>query len=348
MALRDKVLNVLEEKKGEPVSGESLAELLGVSRTAVWKAVTSLKKEGYPIDAKTNKGYSLSSESDKLSEVAIRACLSKLSPYEKYLKEESDNNLLNSIDCIGNIIILDTVDSTNNEAKRLVASAASLEDIPFGTVIIAENQSAGKGRRGRSFYSPVANSVYMSFILKPTATIENSLLITIAAGVAVCRAIEATCDDTQRPEIKWVNDIFVNKKKICGILTEAISDIESGEIESLVLGIGVNINIPEEDFPKELRDIAGSVKIAPGKRNQFAATLSSEVFSIYYAMAEGKEIIPEYRARSMMEGREIIVVKGKNEEKATALSVSDNGGLSVEYPDGRREILRSGEVSIKI
>ena len=339
MAIKDKVLIVLEEKRGDAVSGEALADLLGVSRTAVWKAVTSLKNEGYPIDAQTNKGYSLSSESNKLSKVAIKTCLSKLIEKERKSCSEKSNE---------NIIILDTIDSTNNEAKRLIAAASSFEDIPFGTVIIAENQTAGKGRRGRSFFSPTANSVYMSFILKPISTIENSLLITIAAGVAVCRAVEAICDETQRPEIKWVNDIFINKRKICGILTEAVSDIESGQIESLVLGIGVNIDIPNEDFPEEIRDIAGSVMLAPGERNRFAATLSNEVFKIYNSMAKGKDIMPEYRTRSMMEGKEIQIIKGNKKIKATALEISDNGGLLVEYKDGSRETLRSGEVSIKI
>lgn len=328
MSLKDKVLTELEKKRGEPVSGETLANQLSVSRTAIWKAITSLKNEGYIIEAGTNKGYSLSNESDKLSDIAIKAHFS--------VTDDKDNTIL----------IFDTIDSTNNEAKRLIASAATVDEIPFGTVILAEQQTAGKGRRGRSFYSPSSKSIYASFILKPTSTIENSLLITIAAAVAVCRTVEKICEKELYPKIKWVNDVFVNNKKICGILTEAISDIETGEIESLVLGIGVNLNIPDNDFPVDIRDKAGSVNIAPGERNRFAATLANEVFNIYNSMAKGESIISEYRNRSMMENKEIVIIKGNSEEKATARSILDNGSLLVEYPDGRKETLNSGEVSI--
>jgi BirA family biotin operon repressor/biotin-[acetyl-CoA-carboxylase] ligase len=345
MSVKSEVVKILEGNRGAPVSGETLAARLGVSRTAVWKAVGALKDEGYPIDGAPKRGYVLSDSSSVLSREAVLAGITALNP--------------DAGDSVTDISVLRSIDSTNAEAKRRVAEAAELRDIPYGSVIVADKQTAGRGRRGRSFFSPAADSVYMSFVLKPAGVIENSFLITIMAAVAVCRAVERMTDASgnintdgtatqQNPGIKWVNDIFINNRKICGILTEAVSDVESGVIESLVLGIGVNINVPEADFPAEIRDIAGSLHIDPGKRGLFAATLISEVFSLYSTLADGntRYIIREYRAWSLMKGRNITVIKGDEERVAVACGIANDGSLKVEYADGTRENLRSGEVSI--
>jgi BirA family biotin operon repressor/biotin-[acetyl-CoA-carboxylase] ligase len=341
MSVKSEVVKILECNRGAPVSGEALAEQLGVSRTAVWKAVGALKDEGYPIDGAPKRGYVLSDSSSVLSRESILSGIMALNP--------------EAARSVADISVLRTVDSTIAEAKRRVAEAANLTSIPFGSVIIADEQTAGRGRRGRTFFSPNADSVYMSFVLKPADAIENSLLITIMAAVAVCRAVERVTDadvaaTPRKPEIKWVNDIFINNKKICGILTEAVSDVESGIIESLILGIGVNINISEEDFPAEIRDIAGSLHIAPGKRGLFAAALISEVFSLYGTLANGGAdyIMREYRARSLMNGRNITVIKGDEKTDAVARGIADDGSLAVEYANGTRENLRSGEVSVKL
>jgi BirA family biotin operon repressor/biotin-[acetyl-CoA-carboxylase] ligase len=242
-------------------------------------------------------------------------------------------------------VFLRSVDSTNNEAKRLIAAAPAGE-IPFGSIIIANEQTAGRGRRNRSFFAPAADSIYISFILKPAVDIEHSLRTTIAAAVAVCRAIEIVSGGTLRPEIKWVNDLFIDGKKICGILTEAVSDIESGEIESIVLGIGININVAEEDFPEELRHIAGSVQIPARDKNRFAAVLIEQVLSVCGTSADNGAIMDAYRRRSFIVGKSIQVIRGDEKISAIALEIGDDGSLSVEYADGRREALRSGEVSI--
>jgi BirA family biotin operon repressor/biotin-[acetyl-CoA-carboxylase] ligase len=331
MSVKHEVLKILEERRGESVSGEALAVDLGASRTAVWKAVGALKDEGYPIDGAPKRGYTLSESSSVLSREAIAA----LSPMDERL-----------------ISVYREIDSTNAEAKRRIADASTPAAIPYGSVILADRQELGRGRRGRSFFSPAAGSIYVSFILKPYAAIEHSLPVTIMAAAAVCRAIETVCDDAQRPQIKWVNDIFLGGKKICGILTEAVSDVESGSIESLVLGIGVNINVPESAFPEELRGIAGSLTLESGKRGVFAATLIGEVFSLYETLTASESdaalIIEEYRARSMMMGRAVTVIKNAEPHAAVSRGIADDGSLIVEYPGGAAERLRFGEVSITL
>jgi BirA family biotin operon repressor/biotin-[acetyl-CoA-carboxylase] ligase len=335
----------------------------------VWKAVGALVDEGYPITGTPGRGYVLPESSPVLSRETIMAFLSALSGAESAPTAhlyENENRLS----------VYRSVDSTNAEAKRRVADAPSPADIPYGSVIIADEQTAGRGRRGRAFYSPAAGSVYLSFILKPAAALENSLLVTIMAAVSVCRAIERVAGDAQRPEIKWVNDIFIGGKKICGILTEAVSDVESGSIETLVLGIGVNINVPAAEFPEDVRDAVGSLRIEPGKRGLFTAALIHEVFALYERFAEARSdgggtlrhgdgdtlrrgdalrggaaqayIMREYRARSMMKDRKITVIKSGGNREAVSRGVADDGGLLVEYADGTTEALRSGEVSIAL
>jgi BirA family biotin operon repressor/biotin-[acetyl-CoA-carboxylase] ligase len=335
MSTKSKVIEILESKRGEAVSGETLAEVIGCSRTAIWKAITKLKSEGYQIEAKANKGYILSDKSDILSEEAIWGH----TPLGNV--PNPNDNLISVID------VYKTIDSTNAEAKRRISEAPSPDELPFGDIIIAEEQTAGRGRRGRNFHSPLGGSIYISFILKPYGNIENSLMITIAAALAVCKAIEKISDPAQTPKIKWVNDIFIDNKKVCGILTEAVSDIESGQIESIVLGIGININIPKEAFPNEIAEIAGSLKIKPGERNSFVAHLIEEVYAAYQALAGKNNIIDEYRKRSLMKDINIKIIQGSKTTDAVSKEIADDGSLLVEYKGGAKELLHSGEVSVR-
>jgi BirA family biotin operon repressor/biotin-[acetyl-CoA-carboxylase] ligase len=239
------------------------------------------------------------------------------------------------------------IDSTNDEAKRLIAGARAAGDIPFGAVIVAEEQTAGRGRRGRAFASPAADSVYMSFVLKPAGEIENTLLVTIMAAVAVCEAIEAVTEAA--PSIKWVNDIYVEGKKVCGILTEAVSRAGSGAIDGLALGVGVNVNAPAGRFPEELRGTVGSIDMNPGDRCLFAAELIRRVVRGYETLTRGESPIRAYRERSFVIGREVAVIRSDGAEvPALAEGVADDGSLLVRYADGRTESLRSGEVSLRI
>jgi BirA family biotin operon repressor/biotin-[acetyl-CoA-carboxylase] ligase len=338
MTVKEQVLELLETNRGEFVSGGQFAAEIGFSRTAVWKAVSSLRNEGYPIEAVTNKGYRLSPESSRLSLAGMAPYLDIIGAASSDVPGESSN--------FCEIFIHHSIDSTNNEAKRIIA--ASADSVPYGTVIIAEEQTAGRGRRGREFASPASGSVYMSFILAPAEQAGAPFIITIMAAVAVCEAIEEISG--QIPRIKWVNDIFIDRKKICGILTEAVSDVESGSIESIVLGIGVNINVPQSMFPKELRDIAGSLQLDPGERNRFTAALVRRVQAGYERLQAGISPIEDYRSRSLAIGRKITVSGAKSGEskEATAKDILEDGSLLIEYKDGSKEALRSGEVSIRL
>ena len=257
MSVKTEVLKLLEASRERDLSGQEMAESLGVTRSAIWKAVNTLKKEGYQIQAVNNRGYRLKEESDVLSEEGIRLCLHK--PY--------DSQKIKVFKCI---------DSTNMEAKR-----CALNGEGEGLVILAEEQTNGRGRRGRSFYSPDGSGIYMSVLFRPKPEIsQDVVLITTAASVAVCRAIRDVL--SQEPQIKWVNDVYLNGKKICGILTEAVSDFESGRIDTVVVGIGINYHAPKEGYPDEIKEIAGSVCAEDEKipRNELVAAIIENLYRI--------------------------------------------------------------------
>jgi BirA family biotin operon repressor/biotin-[acetyl-CoA-carboxylase] ligase len=336
--IKEKVLTALEASKGTPISGEALAQSIGVSRTAVWKAVTELKNAGYSIESATKRGYLLSEGSDILSVQGILP----------YIKEENGS--------LRELVIYPSLDSTNAEAKRRIAETPPGGSIPFGDVIIAEAQTDGRGRRGKAFYSPGRDSLYVSFILRPAIDMRRTRIITIAAADAICTAIEDFGREVSgggesswiAPQIKWVNDIFVGGKKVSGILTEAVSDVESGQIESIVLGVGININLPMSAFPEEIRGIAGSIELSGGMRNRFAAALINHVLSNYEkVLAENtKEIVERYRNRSMVVGKEIEVIDASGDQRATVTGIGDDGSLLVRYADNAEGILLSGEIRI--
>lgn len=334
MSTKSELLSILEKNKGKYISGQEFAKTLQVSRTAVWKAIKDLQADGYSIDAITNKGYSLSLESDILSEEAIR---------QNLVKENSDCN----------IKIYKSIDSTNNEAKRLV-----MNDCGYGTVIFSEEQTAGKGRRGKDFVSPKGDNIYASFILEPMIDVENSLLVTVGASVAVARAVNKIGEKNgvnYDPGIKWVNDLYLNDKKFCGILTEATTDLESGEIQNLILGIGIDINSDVTMYPKELHDVVGSINIISGHRNFMAATLINEVFGIQkelidYSNGLGDEprFMKEYRERSIVIGHDIYVIRDDTKVEARAIDIDKRGGLIVKYKTGETDTLSTGEISIRV
>jgi BirA family biotin operon repressor/biotin-[acetyl-CoA-carboxylase] ligase len=343
MSTKGNVLKALEENKGVTISGEELAGRLNLSRAAVWKAISELRKEGYPIDALTNKGYCLAPDSDLLSAEGIYPHISP------------------SVSSCS-VHVFKTVESTNLTAKKM-----ALEGAPAGTVVVTEEQTKGRGRMGRSFYSPPSRGIYMSFILKPRFDASKAVLITTAASVAVCRAIEKVTGVSC--SIKWVNDLYAGGKKVCGILTEAVTDFETGQIEHIVLGIGINYSTTAEEFPEALSEVAGSLfhgeakgshcndedGLLPPSRNRLIAEVINQVLTMNEEL-ESKNFIGEYRSRSMVLGKEIrILASGKAHEErdfskgipAYALDVDDNGGLVVRYEDGTSGTLNTGEVSIR-
>lgn len=321
MSTKSEVLKLLEENKGTYLSGEELAIKLSCSRTAIWKAMKTLREEGYEILAVNNRGYALSKENNVLSEEAIRLGLNK-----KAVKIEVKRE----------------IPSTNQYLKQKGIE----EEYEEGSVsvVVAESQSAGKGRRGRHFYSPGKCGLYMSVLLKPKKTAQESLKITAAAAVAVCRAIEKVCKVSLG--IKWVNDLYLGEKKVCGILTEAVSDFETGDIELVVVGIGINLKEPKDGFPKELGDIAGTV-LKEGEhvdRN----LLVSEIVNELLEESEKDGIPKEYIERNIVPGRKVWVAYGQQERSVFAKQILPDGRLLIENEQHEEEILPCGDVSLRI
>ena len=323
MGTKEQLLALFESSKGVYLSGEDIAEKLSVSRAAVWKAVKSLRSEGYHIDAVQNKGYSLSVESDILSEQGIR----------KYLKPICSEIHLD---------VLSEVNSTNTRVRDKAAAGTS-----EGYVVVANCQTAGRGRRGRSFYSPPDTGIYMSLLLRPCDhSARQAASLTTMAAVAVCEAIEIVSGE--KAGIKWVNDIYVAGKKVCGILTEASIGLENGLLEYAVLGIGINVFPPKDGFPDELENVAGTVfqEAQSDGKNRLAAEFLN-CFMTYYAERPKEDYVKNYRSRSLVLGREIEVDFVGGLKKATALDVDEECHLIVRYEDGRTESLSSGEISVK-
>ena len=252
--LKDEVLCILERKKGTVVTGGQMANSLKVSRTAIWKAINTLQAEGNKIESVPNVGYKLSSNDDCLSKWAIQSKL-KTSFVGKQLE------------------VLPIVNSTNQYLKELEESKAI-----DGLVAIADGQERGRGRRSKSFVSEKGEGIYLSILLEFDGKQKDVLLLTICAAVAVAKAIENICEiDTG---IKWVNDVFVGDKKICGILTEATLSAELQELERVVIGIGINTG----EIPSELEQIATSTQKETGKRglrNELVAEVLNQFEDVY-------------------------------------------------------------------
>ena len=319
MAVRDQVLRMLEAEGS--VSGEQLGRELRVSRNAVWKAVSALRQEGYEIEAGTNRGYRLVSAPDRLSEESIRAGL--------------------RTECFGcGMEIHASLDSTNLRAKTLAAAGA-----PHGFLVAADSQSAGRGRLGRSFYSPERSGLYLSVILRPDCAPEQASMITSLAAVAAARAVEKLSGADVK--IKWVNDLYIGGRKICGILSEAGFGMESGRLDYVVLGIGVNVR--KMEFPPELREIAGSIGNETGTepdRNLLAAEILNELEAVYGQLETG-EFLEESRRRSNVIGREVTVIAGGREYPALATGIDGTGRLMIRTAEGDR-CLGFGEVSLRL
>ncbi len=322
MNLKDQVLEILEKNRGESISGTKIASHLSVTRSAIWKVIKSLEKDGYNIKAVTNKGYCLMDDNDIISAESI-------SPY---LKGDALNFDLD---------VRQTVTSTNVIVKDM-ANQGEKE----GRVVVATEQTEGRGRMGRQFYSPNDTGIYFSILLRPKLKLEDSLLITTTAAVAVAEAIEKVAP--VKAEIKWVNDIFVDKKKVCGILTEASIDLESGGLKYAVLGIGINITT--NTFPDEISLSAGSIFKNKPDNAPITSILVAEILnnlSLYMNSFDDKDHIAKYKDRSFLIGKEILVIKGNDKVPALAIDIDDKARLVVEYEDKTRESLSSGEVSIR-
>lgn len=258
---------------------------------------------------------------------------------EKLLKSEIEKGLKTSV--LGKeLLVLSECASTNLEAKKLAEGGAK-----EGAAVIALSQTNGRGRMGRSFFSPRDKGIYMSVVLRPNKTAQNSVLITSFAAVAVARAISEVCKAS--PKIKWVNDVYLNGKKVCGILTEALLDFESQTPKYIVLGIGINVK--KTVFPPSLFEIATSIENETKKevdRNALAAAVLNELDALYKDFENGG-FLSESRALSMLIGKEITVIRGNESYLAVAEDIDRGGGLVISR-DGKKEVLTSGEVSVRV
>ena len=324
---KEKIFALLSAQNGEFVSGESISAQLGVSRAAVWKAVGALRRDGYTIEAQTGLGYRLAGSPDVLSERELRRRLGETKTVGRTL------------------YCFDSVDSTNSFLKRAAAEGAI-----DGAVAVADEQTAGRGRRGRSFSSGPGRGVYLSALLRPKLAPEKLLPLTALGAVAACDAVERACG--VRPQIKWTNDLVLNGKKLSGTLTELSLEGESGALDYAVIGIGINCNNTLEDFPQEIRGMATSVFLETGKRVQraaLAAALIEELDKLYAALQSGDTApyLATYRRDCLTLGREVQLLWRDASERVTALDVDEQFGLIVRHEDGTTETVRTGEVSVR-
>ena len=307
------LLQALSAAEGRYISGPQVAQRLGGSRAAVHKAAAALSAQGYTLEAVSRRGYRLVGGDPFCVEAAG--------------------------DYPAPIHLYDRLESSNQTAKRLALSGA-----PHGTLVLTGQQSAGRGRMGRKFESPAGQGIYLSLLLRADIPAADAQTVTVSAAVAVCRAVKALCG--LELSIKWVNDLYYRGKKVCGILTEAGADLESGRLEWLVVGIGLNLTTPPEAFPAELRRLAGSLfpgGPAPVSRVALAAAIARELLTLCPAF----DCLEEYRARCFVPGHWVTVCTGRETYAALALSIDDAGRLVVRRENGREEALQHGEVSIR-
>lgn len=318
MTTKSKIIEFLEQNKNKYISGESLAKSLNISRNAVCKTISQLRKNGYIIESSVKKGYKLNTDSDVISPEGISVLTSP-----KINKE--------------NIMIFDILDSTNDTAKQLAAKGSKNK-----TVVIANQQTSGKGRLGRSFYSPKDSGIYMSIIYTPKISANDSILITTCTSVAVSRAIEKICG--VKTYIKWVNDIICHNKKVCGILTEAVTSFENLALQYVIIGIGINCF--EHEMPDDLLHKAGAIS---KDRNFSRNALCAEILNQFFRLAdniENREFIHEYKEKSIVVGKNIEILSNGKTYNAKAIDIDESGGLVVKTENGEIQTLNSGEVSL--
>lgn len=322
--LQDEVLSLLKGAAA-PLSGEEMSRALGVSRAAVWKAMEALRQAGYVVSSAPRRGYELVSSPDLLSPGELARALKGRTVGRE-------------------LVCLSTVDSTNDEAKRRAVAGAG-----EGLAVLADGQTGGKGRRGRSFVSPAGKGLYLSVLLRPTCSLSELMWLTSWTAVAVCDGIEAACG--VRPGIKWTNDIILNGKKLCGILTELGMEGETGQLQYAVVGAGINVTQTAEDFGPGVADVAVSLEQALGKaprRSELAAAILTALDEMYAAFPREKaRYLERYRADCLTVGKYVKLLRGDREERAFAQAVDDDFALIVRHPDGRRERVDAGEVSVR-
>jgi BirA family biotin operon repressor/biotin-[acetyl-CoA-carboxylase] ligase len=318
---RDEILRILLSHRGEIVTGNDLGAALGISRSAVWRHIKVLRAEGYRIYSRTNNGYCLEGNADRLSAADI---IPKLK-----------GGLGRDID------IYKTIDSTNTFAKSLAVLGAK-----HGKTIISDTQEIGRGQTGRDFFSPAGSGIYMSVIIRPNFLAEDTMLITTAAAVAVTDAISEVCG--LNTGIKWVNDIYSNTsmRKLCGILAEASVGMETSQLEYVVIGIGINVN--NTSFPAELKRTATSLYLETGHffdRNTLIVKVL-DALDNRISQIPSAAFLEEYRNLSILIGKDVNVTHGNRNFTAKVLEIDSRGRLVVKPDNAPVSVLSSGSVAL--
>ena len=325
MEKKELLITYLYRNRDRFVGSEELQREIGLSRASLWNALRTLRKDGFAILSASGIGYRLSPDCDVYTPEAIRAGLcDAASAYQIDMRH--------------------TLASTNQALKEMAQHGA-----PAGTVLIAQRQTAGHGRKARSFFSPGETGIYMSILVRPALSPQSALTLTTAAAVAVVEAIREQTG--YKASIKWVNDIYMNEKKVCGILTEAAITPDGTRLEYAIVGIGINVLRPKEGFPSEICDVAASIyppdTPPAGKRTAMVSCLLNRLAHLL-PHSTAPEVLRAYRAASFLPGRTVNVVRENGEERTvTVLDIDDAYRLVVRNTDGTVEALDSGEVSIR-
>lgn len=326
--MKAEILKMLREADGY-ISGQEICEKFGVSRTAVWKVIRQLQEDGYEVEAVRNKGYHMVESPDVLTKEEVESCM----------RTEWAGR---------NVVCYKVTDSTNLRVKQLGDEGA-----PAGTLVVAEEQTAGRGRRGRSWESPAETGIFMSVLLRPNIAPDKASMLTIVMACSTAEGIKkyfenegVLCPEIQ---IKWPNDIVVNGKKLAGILTEMSTQIDY--INHVTVGVGINVNTKK--FPEELKDRATSLYIECGhtvKRAPVIASIMECLEANYRVFLETEDLsglLETYMSMLVNRDRDVLVLDPKGEYKARALGINKNGELIVKVEDGTQVCVYAGEVSVR-
>ena len=320
--MKEEILRLLRSADGY-ISGQELCNRFGVSRTAVWKAINQLKEAGYEIEAQQNKGYKLMAAPDLMTEAEIKSLM-----HTDWVAKE--------------VLYFDTIDSTNTKAQELAEKG-----YPSGTLVVADKQESGKGRRGRSWVSPSGTGIFMTLMIKPDINPNNASMLTLVAALAVAKAITSVTGEEAL--IKWPNDIVINGKKVCGILTEMNAQFDY--INHIVVGIGINVH--NESFPEEISQMASSLMIEAGGKRFHRAQIIAETMSYfeqYYdtflKTQDLSAIVREYDELLVNRNKSVRVLDPKEPFDGKAMGITPKGELIVDTWESRK-LVSSGEVSVR-
>lgn len=320
--MKEEILRLLRSADGY-ISGQELCNRFGVSRTAVWKAINQLKEAGYEIEAQQNKGYKLIAAPDLMTEAEIKSLM-----HTEWVAKE--------------VLYFDTIDSTNTKAQELAEKG-----YPSGTLVVADKQESGKGRRGRSWVSPSGTGIFMTLMIKPDINPNNASMLTLVAALAVAKAITSVTGEEAL--IKWPNDIVVNGKKVCGILTEMNAQFDY--INHIVVGIGINVH--NESFPEEISQMASSLMIEAGGKRFHRAQIIAETmayFEQYYdtflKTQDLSALVREYDELLVNRNKSVRVLDPKEPFDGKAMGITPKGELIVDTWESRK-LVSSGEVSVR-